>query len=136
MYTMKELIESKRFQNTIMVAIILNAITLGLETAPVLVGDLMPTLLFIDKLFLALFTVEIGMKLAVYRGHFFKNGWNIFDFIIVAISLLPFIQGLSVLRALRVLRVLRLISVVPQFRKITQAFFDSLSGLAAIGAIM
>jgi voltage-gated sodium channel len=76
------------------------------------------------------------MKLIVYRVQFFKSGWNIFDFTIVAISLLPFIQGLSVLRALRVLRVLRLISVIPQFRKVTQAFFDSLSGLAAIGTIL
>lgn len=119
-----------------MVAIILNAITLGLETAPELVGAYMPLLLAVDMAFLALFTAEIILKLIAYRWEFFKNGWNIFDFIIVAISLLPFIQGLSVLRALRVLRVLRLISIVPQFRKVTQAFFDSLSGLAAIGTIL
>jgi voltage-gated sodium channel len=136
MHALTHLIEGRRFQTIIVVAIVLNAITLGLETAPTLVGDFMPTLLLIDKLFLALFTLEMLAKLAVYRLSFFRNGWNIFDFTIIAISLLPFIQGLSVLRALRILRVLRLISVVPQFRKITQAFFDSLSGLVAIGAII
>ena len=129
-------IESALFQYIIIGAIILNAITLGLETAPELVGEWMNTLLLIDAIFLALFTIEIALKLIVYRFSFFKNGWNIFDFTIVAISLLPFIQGLSVLRALRVLRVLRLVSMVPQFRKVTQAFFDSLSGLAAIGTIL
>lgn len=119
-----------------MVAIILNAITLGLETAPELMGPYLALLFRIDLAFLALFTIEIILKLIVYRFSFFKSGWNVFDFTIVVISLLPFIQGLSVLRALRVLRVLRLISVIPQFRKVTQAFFDSLSGLAAIGTIL
>jgi voltage-gated sodium channel len=136
MVSLSSLVESKRFQLFITVAIILNAITLGLETAPEFVGAFMSTLLLLDLAFLALFTFEIILKLFVYRTQFFKSGWNIFDFTIVAISLLPFIQGLSVLRALRVLRVLRLISIVPQFRKVTQAFLDSLSGLAAIGAIL
>ncbi len=130
------IVEASWFQRLIIIAIVLNAITLGLETAPELVGPLMPGLLLVDTLFLSLFVVEIALKLVAYRLSFFKNGWNIFDFTIVAISLLPFIQGLSVLRALRVLRVLRLISVIPQFRKVTQAFFDSLSGLAAIGTIL
>jgi voltage-gated sodium channel len=136
MHYTRTIVEANWFQRLIIVAIILNAITLGLETAPEFVGPYMPALVRIDIAFLALFTVEIALKLIAYRGQFFKSGWNIFDFTIVAISLLPFIQGLSVLRALRILRVLRLISVVPQFRKVTQAFFDSLSGLAAIGTIL
>lgn len=136
MGTLKRFIESRTFQTIIMVAIILNAITLGLETAPQLMGPYLPILFSIDLLFLAFFVIEIILKLIVYRLNFFRSGWNLFDFTIVAISLLPFIQGLSVLRALRVLRVLRLISVIPQFRKVTQAFFDSLSGLAAIGTIL
>jgi voltage-gated sodium channel len=136
MSAVQRFIESRTFQTTIMVAIILNAITLGLETAPELMGTYLPLLYRIDLAFLALFTIEILLKLSVYRFSFFKSGWNVFDFTIVVISLLPFIQGLSVLRALRVLRVLRLISVIPQFRKVTQAFFDSLAGLAAIGTIL
>lgn len=129
-------IETKFFQRTITIAIIANAITLGLETAPELMGGAMALLYRIDFAFLLLFTGELVLKLYAYRMRFFRDGWNTFDFVIVAISWLPFIEALSVLRSLRVLRVLRLISVVPQFRKVTQAFFDSLSGLAAIGFIL
>jgi len=132
----RTIVEAKWFQNLIIIAIICNAITLGLETAPMLVGSTMPLLLFIDKVFLLLFTVELGMKLFVYKTRFFKDGWNNFDFLIVLISWLPFIESLSVLRSLRILRVLRLISVIPQFRKVTEAFFASLSGMATIGTIL
>ena len=130
------LVESNHFQRFIIAAVVLNAITLGLETAPKLVGDFMSWLLVIDTIFLALFVVELLLKLYAYRLAFFKNGWNNFDATIVLISLLPFLQGFSVLRSLRIVRVLRLLSVVPQFRKVTQAFFDSLAGLAAIGCIL
>jgi len=129
-------LESQRFQYFIIGIIVANAITLGLETVPSVMNPYGSFLLALDKLFLGIFTLEILAKLTVYRFSFFKSGWNNFDFIIVAISLLPFLQGLSVLRSLRILRVLRLISVVPAFRKVTQAFFDSLSGLLAIGAIL
>lgn len=130
------IITSTRFEQFILITIILNAITLGLETAPDLMAEYMSVLYALDTLFLGIFTLEIILKLFVYRFDFFRCGWNVFDGLIVVISLLPFIQGLAVLRSLRILRVLRLISVVPAFRKVTQAFFDSLSGLAAIGAII
>lgn len=132
----RNIIESAHFEHFIVVIIVLNGIILGLETAPVLVGDWMSVLLLIDKVFLSIFVVEIIAKLAVYRWRFFMSGWNVFDFAIVAVSLMPFFAGLSGLRSLRILRVLRLITVVPQFRVVTQAFFDSLSGLVAIGSII
>lgn len=135
-HTFRTIVESKSFERCIIVAILLNAAVLGLETAPTLVGGFMPYLILIDMAFVALFTIEITMKLIAYRLSFFRNGWNVFDFAIVAISLLPFLQGFSVLRALRILRVLRLVSVIPQFRRVTQAFFDSLAGLTAIGCIL
>lgn len=129
-------IESRWFQYGIIGIICANAITLGLETAPQLVGQYMPALKLLDFVFLLIFTFELGIKLLAYRQKYFWSGWNIFDFIIVTISWLPFIESLAVLRSLRILRVLRLVSVVPQFRKVVQAFFDSLSGLAVIGTIL
>ncbi len=96
----------------------------------------MPLIKGLDLIFLGIFTVELIFKLYAYKAKFFRDGWNNFDFVIVAVSYMPFIEGLSVLRSLRILRVLRLISVVPQFRKVTQAFLDSLSGMSMIGAIM
>lgn len=137
MYTAVErLVRSRLFERFIIVVIVLNAVTLGLETAPETVGTWMPALKFIDLVFLGIFTGELGLKLLTYRRQFFTSGWNWFDFGIVVISYLPFIEGLSVLRALRILRVLRLISVVPQFRRITEAFFASLSGLSVIATIL
>jgi len=131
------LVESKSFQNFIIAVILLNAVTIGLQTAPQFVGDSGVSVLgFVDKIFLAIFTFELLFKLYAYKASFFKDGWNNFDFIIVGVSYLPFIPGLSVLRSLRVLRVLRLISVVPQFKKVIQAFMDSLSGLVVIATIM
>jgi voltage-gated sodium channel len=130
------MIEQPLFQRIIIGAIILNAIALGLETVPSVATAYGPVLRLVDLGFIALFCGEILLKLVAYRIGFFRSGWNVFDLTIVAISVLPFLQGISVLRALRVLRVLRLVSVVPQFRKVTQAFFDSLAGLAAIGFIL
>ncbi len=132
----KSIVESKSFQNFIIVAIILNAVVLGLETVKSLNNSFLSFLALLDKVFLALFSVEILLKLYAYRLSFFKNGWNNFDFAIVAISLVPTSEAFSVLRALRILRVLRLISVVPQFRKVAQAFFDSLQGMTAIASII
>ena len=131
-----KLVEATWFSRFIIAVIILNAVTLGLETAPEFIGGVMPVLLVLDRVFLGIFTVEIVLKLVAYRHRFFKSGWNIFDFLIVAVSYAPFIEGLSVLRALRILRVLRLISVVPAFRRVTQAFFAALSGMAAIATII
>ena len=129
-------IESNRFQYTIIVIIVLNAITLGLETSPFVMSTIGPLLLVLDTLFLSIFTAEIALKLYAYRLSFFRSGWNVFDFTIVAISLLPFLQAFSVLRALRILRVLRLISVVPAFRRVVQGFFDAMTGLAAVGSVL
>lgn len=132
----QHLVETTLFSKFIIGVILINALTLGLETAPELMGGWLPILKTLDKLFLGIFVIELALKLYAYRLRFFTVGWNIFDFIIVLISLLPFIQALSVLRSLRILRVLRLVSMVPQFRKVTQAFFDSLSGLLAIASIL
>ena len=131
-----KIVESHWFQYGIIAAILLNAITLGLETVPSVMNVWGPLILAIDAGFITLFTIEIALKLFAYRGLFFKNGWNNFDFIIVVISLVPFAGNLSVLRALRILRVLRLISVVPQFRRVVQGFFDVLSGLFAVGGVL
>lgn len=131
-----KIVEAVWFQRFIITVIILNAISLGLETVPEVNNQYGETLVFLDVLFLGIYTIELAMKLILYRLRFFKDGWNNFDFLIVAVSYLPLVEGLSVLRSLRILRVLRLMSVVPQFRKVTQAFFDSLSGLSVITFIL
>jgi voltage-gated sodium channel len=76
------------------------------------------------------------LRLWAYRARFFRGGWNVFDFVIVAIAWLPTTGAFSVLRALRVLRVLRLLSVVPQMRSVVGALLNALPGMGSIVAVL
>jgi voltage-gated sodium channel len=72
----------------------------------------------------------------VYRLRFFRDGWNIFDFAIVAVSLVPAAQSLSVLRSLRILRILRVVSVAPRLRRVVEGFITALPGMASVFLLM
>jgi voltage-gated sodium channel len=72
----------------------------------------------------------------VWRGRFFRNGWNLFDFIIVGIALIPATQGLSVLRSLRILRVLWVVSVAPRLRRVVEGFITALPGMGSVFLLM
>jgi voltage-gated sodium channel len=112
-------VESKPVRNFIIGLILINAITLGMETAPRLVQQYGQILHFLDQGILGVFVIEITLKGYAYGWRFFKSGWNIFDFLIIVIALMPSSGVFSVLRVLRILRILRLISLVPQ----TTAFY-------------
>ena len=111
---LKAIVESTRSQQFITAVIVLNAITLGLETSAWAMAAWGPVLTAIDRLALLIFVVELTAKIVVYGLRFFTSGWNWFDFIIIGISLVPGAGNLSVLRAFRIFRVLRLFSVVPK----------------------
>lgn len=136
MQKLKHVIESNAFTGAIMALIILNAITLSLETSPTIMASMGTTLMIVDKAILAVFVGELLAKLAVYRWAFFKSGWNLFDLAVVGIALVPATGPLAVLRALRVLRVLRLISLLPQMRRVVEALVYSLPGMASIAMLM
>ncbi len=133
---LKRFVESPRTTAVIAGIIIINAITLGLETSETAMAAAGTLLVTIDKIILGIFVIELAAKLIVYRLAFFKSGWNIFDFVIVAISLMPASGPLSVLRALRILRVLRLLSVVPQMRGVIEALLSALPGMGSIIAVL
>ena len=82
-------LESRRFQFAITALIVLNAITLGLETSPVIMAAFGPALLVLDSAILSVFVLEIITKLIVYGKRFHKDPWNIFDIIVVTIAVLP-----------------------------------------------
>ena len=126
------LIESSRFQNAIMAVIVINAIIIGMETSPMLMERYGSILGALDQIAIGIFVVEILLKLFVYRLSFFKNGWNIFDFAIVAVALLPTGGSLSVLRALRILRALRLVSAMPKMRKVVQGLFAAIPSMGTV----
>ena len=129
-------VEAPRIQRFIMAMIVLNAISLGLETSPEVRARMGDILAVIDRVVLAIFVVEIVMKLFAKRLDFFKSGWNVFDFIVVSIALVPAAGPFYILRALRILRVLRLISVVPQMRRVVQALVTAIPGLLSIVALI
>ncbi len=129
-------LESPKVVNFVIGVIIVNAITLGLETSPEAMAVAGGLIIAIDKICLSIFVIEIIAKLIAYRGRFFRNGWNIFDFVIVGIALLPSAGGLSVLRALRILRVLRVISVAPRLRRVVEGFVTALPGMGSVFLLM
>ncbi|OAO02084.1 hypothetical protein A8B75_13115 [Sphingomonadales bacterium EhC05] len=126
------LIESSRFQNVILAVIIINAIIIGMETSSAMMEQFGGILIVLDTIALGIFIVEILLKLFVYRLSFFKNGWNVFDFVIVAVALLPTGGNLSVLRALRILRALRLVSAMPKMRKVVQGLFAAIPSMGTV----
>ena len=132
MDALKHLVESSRFQNFVIAVIVFNAITLGLETSTTVMASAGGLLVVLDRAALAVFVVELLMKLVVYRHNFFRSGWNVFDFLVVAVTLLPTGEGVSVLRALRILRALRLVSVVPSMRKVVNALLRAIPGMTSV----
>lgn len=129
---LQTLIESRRFETFITILIVINAITLGLETSQTAVAHFGPMLLLVDRIVLVVFVAELLARFLVYRGRFFHDPWRIFDLIVVGIALLPATGNLSVLRALRILRVLRIVSVVPSLRRVVGGLVAALPGMGSI----
>jgi voltage-gated sodium channel len=133
---LERFVESNAVQNGIIALIVLNAITLGLETSETVMREIGPLLVALDRIFLTVFVVEISLRITAHGLKFFRDPWSVFDFLVVGIALMPATGELSVLRALRILRVLRLLSVVPQMRRVVGALLSAVPGLAAIGVIL
>ena len=126
------LVEGNRAQAFITALIVLNAVTLGLETSPAIRAEYGVPLAVFDAFVLTVFVLEIAAKLYGRGRAFFRDPWNVFDFLVVAIALVPTSGPFSVLRALRILRIMRLVSVVPQMRRVTQALVLAIPGMAPI----
>lgn len=129
-------VDSDPVQRWVIAAILLNGIVLGLETNAALMEEWGATLKAIDTLLLAIFTVEIVIKLVAYRFQFMRSGWNVFDFLVVAIAFVPGAGPWSVLRTLRVFRVLRLLTAVPQLKRVVAAFIHAIPGLSGVMLVM
>ncbi|MBM3606167.1 MAG: ion transporter [Alphaproteobacteria bacterium] len=129
-------VHGRAAQGFITVVILFNALILGLETSHRIMAAIGPLILFLDALCLSIFVVEIGLKLYARGLRFFRDGWNVFDFAVVGIALMPATQGLSVLRALRILRLLRIVSVTPRLRRVVEGFLSALPGMASVFLLM
>lgn len=129
-------IESNPVQKFIIAVILLNGLVLGMETSGAVMEKLGPLLVALDKFCLAVFLLELCLKLIAYRLHFWRSGWNWFDFLVVAIALVPNAGPWAVLRSLRILRILRLLTVMPQLKKVVAAFIHAIPGLSGVMVVM
>ena len=130
------LVESRLFQGTVLTLIIVNAVILGADTFDAVRIAMGPGLGLVDRLIVYAFVVEIFLRIFAERGDYFRKGWNIFDFVIVGVSLAAATSGLAALRAFRVLRVLRVITVIPRMRVVVSALLDSIPGIASVGVVL
>lgn len=129
-------VESTRIQKIVIAVILVNAVTLGMETSAGLRESIGGWLAWIDRICLTIFVVELLVKLYAHDGRFFRGAWNVFDFIVVGIALVPAAGPFAVLRALRVLRVLRLASMMPRLRFVVEALLAAVPGISAIAGLM
>ena len=129
-------IEHSKVQGLIIVLILINAVLLGLETWPDAMAAYGPLIVTLDKGILAVFVVEIALRLYGHRAAFWRDPWSLFDFVVVAIALFPATGQFAVLRALRVLRVLRLLTMVPSMRRVVGALLAAIPGLGSIALVL
>lgn len=136
--SVRTLIEHSLFDRIVVGAITLNALILGIETFPSVMQSYGYHLHLIDLAFIAFFVVELALRIYVHRLDFFhyREGWNWFDFGIVALTLMPFVGNVSALRAFRILRALRLLSTVPALRKVITGILRAINGFAAVLAVL
>ena len=129
---LRRLVDHPLTERVVIALIVVNAITLGLETSPSVMAAHGELLMGVDRLLLTIFVAELAARMVVRGPKFFADPWNVFDFLVVGIALLPATGSLSVLRALRILRVLRLITVVPSLRAVVSALVGALPGMGSI----
>jgi len=130
------MLELPTVQHALIGLILINAVILGMETSPALMAVWGDWLNIADKAILAVFVVEISLRLIAHRLSYFRDPWNVFDFSVVVIALVPASGPLAVLRALRVLRVLRLVTLVPSMKRVVGGLLSALPGLGSVTAII
>ena len=133
---LQALVAHPRFTGFITAVIAFNAVILGLETSQSVMATAGPLIVALDTACLAIFVLELTLKLIALGPRFFRNGWNLFDFVIVGIAIIPAGQGFTALRALRILRVLRMISVAPSLRRVVEGFVRAVPGMGSVFLLM
>lgn len=125
----RRLVENPWFGKAIIAVILLNAATLGMATYE---GPALDYLDTAERVFVGIFVTELVLKIYAWRGDFFRDPWNWFDLIVVAVALVPATGPFAVVRMLRVLRILRLVTAIPQMRQIVSALFRSVPGMGTV----
>ncbi len=131
--------EHKLFQNIVIFVIILSAFLVGASTFDIS-ETVISTFKIIDLLITLFFVIEIIIRFIAepIKKEFFKNGWNVFDTIIVLVSIIPVGPDSSILllRLLRIFRVLRLISAVPELKELIEALLQSIKRVFYVSLLL
>jgi voltage-gated sodium channel len=133
------LVESPTFTTVVVVTIAVNAAVLGLQTYQEIDERWGDVLFVLNGVCLGIFIVELLIRMASYWPRplaFFRNGWNVFDFVVILAVFVPGIrQNSTLLRLLRLLRVVRIVRVLPDLRVLLLGVWRSVPPLASIGAV-
>ena len=119
-----KLVTGKSFDLFIMSMIIANAVLLGLMTSPTMDFYFANIMYMLDRLFMAIFVLEMGLKIFALKKKFFASGWNNFDLIVVALSAFPFMSSFIVLRTFRIFRLLKYVTKFTKTEKLVKTFIS------------
>ena len=131
----KKLVEGTNFDLFILSLICVDAVALGFMTSEITNVFFDHVLFILDRLCMAIFIMEMLMKIYAYGKGFFKNGWNVFDFVIVAISSVPFASYFIVLRTFRLFRSLKYVNKFSRLKFIINTFIALLPIFGAMLAV-
>ena len=140
--TIRDIVDSKWFNNFIIWTIVIAGIVVGIQTYGDRVANWQGLLDSLDMIILLIFTVEAILKLIAYKVDYFKDSWNVFDFIIVVICWAAFFMPnidagvVAVFRLARVLRVFRLVSALPKLRVLVDAMLKSVPSMGYVGLLL
>jgi voltage-gated sodium channel len=122
-----------------LVVIGLNAVALGMETYASLERELGAELSLANDVFLGIFVVELLLRIGAHGRRpqdFFRDGWNVFDFVVITASFVPGVrENATLLRLVRLLRVVRAVRLLPDLRVLTVAVGRSIPGVASLAVI-
>jgi voltage-gated sodium channel len=136
--TCKRIADSGLFQGFILAVIVLNAVTLGVQTYDL--SESLETLLTtLDDIFLGIFVVELVIRIAAFGSRpqdFFQDGWNVFDFVVISLAFVPGVrENATLLRIVRLLRVVRVVTVLPDLRILLRALVRSIPPIVSLAVL-
>ena len=132
----KKLVEGKNFDFLIMSLICMDAVILGLMTSDAMNSFFEGGLFILDRLFMAIFIIEMIMKIFAFGKKFFKSGWNVFDFVVIAISSVPFASWFIIFRTFRLFRLLRYVNKFTRLKQMINTFLALLPNFMAMLLVM
>lgn len=110
--------------------VLVNAIILGLKTEPNIISSYGPLLEAMDHIIVTILVIEIIIRFLGTQKRFFKRFWNVFDAVVIGISIIAIIYEIEVLQALRIILILRLVELLPKMKHVVDAITRALHGIA------